>query len=57
MQYKDYLKAVKANPMARLVKLCDMRANLADKPTARQIRKYTEGIAFLEEGAEDLYYL
>lgn len=46
--YLDYLAIVALNPLARKVKKADIEANLADKPTPKQIRKYTEGLLQLE---------
>jgi len=46
--YLDYLAIVALNPLARKVKKADMEANLADKPTPKQIRKYTKGLLQLE---------
>lgn len=45
--YEDYMKAIKANPLAKVVKIADMRANLADSPTKNQIRRYSDGILYL----------
>lgn len=47
--YNEYLKRVKANPLARKVKMYDMLDNLADAPTERQIQKYLQGLLFLAE--------
>lgn len=43
----EYLKAIKANPLAKAVKIADMRSNLADTPTKRQRERYSDGILFL----------
>lgn len=52
--YEDYLTGVKANPIARKVKVADMLANLADSPTERQIVKYARGLLFLaNDGTEE----
>lgn len=45
--YENYLAAVKSNSIAKRVKIADMLANLADKPTDKQIRKYAKGLLFL----------
>lgn len=45
--YDDYLIKVKANNVARIVKIHDMLDNLADNPTENQIRKYAKGLSFL----------
>ncbi len=39
MTYKKYLVEVKANELARRVKIADMLSNLADDPTDDQIKK------------------
>jgi (p)ppGpp synthase/HD superfamily hydrolase len=46
--YDQYLIGVKSDPLARVVKIADMNANLSDSPTERQIEKYHKGLAFLE---------
>jgi (p)ppGpp synthase/HD superfamily hydrolase len=50
----DYLLRVKANPMARMVKLhdsfCNLRASLM-RFDAKRVKKYTEQIAFLVSDA------
>ncbi len=50
--YGEYLKGVKENVMAKAVKIADMKANLADSPTPKQILKYTQGLSFLVEGSK-----
>lgn len=45
--YEDYLIHVKANALARRVKIRDMLDNLGDHPTDNQIRKYAKGLLFL----------
>jgi (p)ppGpp synthase/HD superfamily hydrolase len=45
--YDEYLKIVKMNNLARNVKIADMLSNLADSPTIKQIRKYSQGLLFL----------
>lgn len=45
--YDDYMVKVKANNVARIVKIHDMLDNLADNPTENQIRKYAKGLSFL----------
>lgn len=45
--YKKYLVEVKANELARRVKIADMLSNLADDPTDNQIKKYAKGLDFL----------
>ena len=47
MTYKKYLVEVKANELARRVKIADMLSNLADDPTDDQIKKYAKGLDFL----------
>lgn len=48
-RYSDYLKRVKGNEIAKIVKLADMTANLSDDPTPRQVAKYKKGLQFLLE--------
>lgn len=45
--YQEYLAAVKANPVARKVKVADMVHNLTDSPSERQKTKYARGLLFL----------
>lgn len=45
--YETYLQEVKANPLARKVKIADMLSNLADAPTDKQIVKYAKGLLIL----------
>ena len=47
LSYDEYLRLIKANDLARLVKLADMLSNLADDPTDKQITKYVNGISYL----------
>lgn len=47
--YEDYLVGVKADFLARDVKIADMISNLADAPTPKQIEKYIKGLAFLTQ--------
>ncbi len=44
---QKYLEAIKANPLAKMVKVADMRSNLADSPTKKQIERYSNGILYL----------
>ncbi len=46
--YKDYLKRVKGNDLARSVKLFDIEDNLADSPTEHQVEKYKFAKEFLK---------
>lgn len=45
----DYLKRVKANPLARLVKQADLMANLAASGKPHLKDKYRKSLAFLQE--------
>lgn len=45
--YERYLSQIKANPLARKVKIADMLSNLNDHPTNRQIVKYAKGLLVL----------
>lgn len=47
--YKDYLKELKKNEMARAVKIEDMLDNLSDRPSKKQILKYCDGLKYLLE--------
>lgn len=42
--YIEYLDQIKTNEYAVEVKVADMLSNLSDKPTTRQIRKYSKGL-------------
>mgnify|MGYP003417707964 FL=1 len=42
--YTRYLEIVKANHIARRVKIADMLANLSDSPTKKQVQKYAKGL-------------
>lgn len=45
--YADYLAKVRANELAKAVKVADMLSNLADTPTEKQILKYAKGLQIL----------
>ena len=45
--YQQYMARINANPLAKAVKIADMRANLADTPTKTQIERYSDGILYL----------
>lgn len=47
--YVDYLKRVKSVPDALVVKFADIRDNLSDNPTGKQVEKYKEALKFLEK--------
>lgn len=47
MKYAEYLNRVKANHIARRVKIADMIDNLSDTPTEGQALKYANGLTFL----------
>jgi len=47
MGYERYLSRIKADPLARKVKVADMLSNLSDHPTSRQIVKYAKGLLVL----------
>jgi (p)ppGpp synthase/HD superfamily hydrolase len=47
VSYPEYLKGVKANPIAAKVKVADMLHNLSDSPTEKQIGKYARGLLYL----------
>jgi (p)ppGpp synthase/HD superfamily hydrolase len=53
--YLDYLRKLKANSLARWVKIADMISNLADNPTPKQIKKYAQGLLFLID--DDLNFI
>lgn len=46
---EDYLKRVKANPIARIVKQADLMANLAASGKPHLKDKYRKSLAFLQE--------
>ena len=41
--YETYLERVKEDPIAKKVKIADMLDNLSDKPSEKQIIKYSKG--------------
>jgi (p)ppGpp synthase/HD superfamily hydrolase len=45
--YTAYILRVRANPIARKVKIADMLDNLSGDPTERQILKYEKGLKLL----------
>ena len=45
--HKNYRQGIKGDKLASKVKIADMRANLADTPTRRQIERYTADIEYL----------
>jgi (p)ppGpp synthase/HD superfamily hydrolase len=45
--YDEYLERVKSNHFAKMVKIVDMISNLNDKPTWKQIQKYSKGLNYL----------
>ena len=45
--YEAYLMAIKANPLAKKVKIADMLSNLGDQPSEKQILKYARGLVIL----------
>ncbi len=45
--YHDYLRRIRANDLARTVKINDMLDNLSDGPRERQIVKYARGLLIL----------
>jgi len=47
VEYEEYLAGIKANPIAKRVKIADMLTNLGDRPTDKQILKYSKGLLFL----------
>lgn len=48
--YSSYLERVKANGIARKVKVADILDNLSDDPSDYQIRKYATALLFLVDG-------
>lgn len=47
--YSNYIARIKSNGLARKVKIADMLANLSDRPTNKQIRKYAAALLELVE--------
>jgi (p)ppGpp synthase/HD superfamily hydrolase len=45
--YEVYLKRIKNNPIARAVKIADMKYNLNDTPSEKQKQKYIAGLEYL----------
>jgi (p)ppGpp synthase/HD superfamily hydrolase len=45
--YERYLSQIKADPVAKKVKIADMLSNLSDHPSERQIVKYAKGLLVL----------
>jgi len=45
--YERYLAQIKADPVAKKVKIADMLSNLSDHPSERQIVKYAKGLLVL----------
>ncbi len=45
--HQKYIKDIKANPLARAIKVADMRANLSDNPSKRQRERYSNDILYL----------
>jgi (p)ppGpp synthase/HD superfamily hydrolase len=46
--YKVYLHWIVQNEIARKVKIADIRHNLSDAPTSKQIKKYEKALQFLQ---------
>lgn len=47
--YFDYIRRVKSNSFARLVKIADIKHNLSDNPSFKQVEKYKKALKILEE--------
>ncbi len=47
ISYEDYLAVVKTEARTRKIKLADMKSNLAESTTKRELLKYANGIVFL----------
>ncbi len=47
--YENYLRGVKADPIACKVKLADILHNLSDAPNSKQIRKYAGALLALTD--------
>jgi (p)ppGpp synthase/HD superfamily hydrolase len=45
--FEDYLARIKPNGEALKIKLADILDNLADKPTPKQVKKYTRALDYL----------
>lgn len=45
--HSEYMNKIRMNPLATAVKIADMRANLADTPTKRQIERYSNDLLYL----------
>lgn len=46
-KYMDAVARAKDNYLARYVKIADNLSNLSDKPTFKQMKKYSQSLAFL----------
>ncbi len=44
VSYDDYLECVASSELATQVKIADMISNLADNPSAKQLKKYGKGL-------------
>lgn len=47
MSWNRYLFGIRINPVARVVKIADMEANLADDPTPEQVERYAAALEYL----------
>jgi (p)ppGpp synthase/HD superfamily hydrolase len=47
IDYMMYLSSIKNNPIARAVKIADMKYNLNDTPSEKQKQKYIAGLEYL----------
>jgi (p)ppGpp synthase/HD superfamily hydrolase len=45
--YTAYINGISENPLARTVKIADMKSNLEDTPTDRQVEKYSAALQIL----------
>jgi (p)ppGpp synthase/HD superfamily hydrolase len=50
--YQQYLEQVAASPLAKAVKIADIKHNLSDSPTLKQIEKYRKALEYLEPNRE-----
>ncbi len=47
LTYAEYIRSLRANPIAKRVKVADIIDNLSDNPTNRQIEKYAKALQIL----------
>jgi (p)ppGpp synthase/HD superfamily hydrolase len=46
-EYEDFIRQASGDPIAKKVKIADLKHNLSDTPTAAQQKRYTAALAYL----------